>query len=143
MHYQKIINLIENTPNQPSKFRKKHWLEVNDESRGTYSVNSQNKFKTSMLKSILYDNSNAYILVSAILAVPNTSAAGVAAKNRKNIIIKNCALFTNCIREINNMQIDNTTDNDIVMSMYTSIAYNDNNLKHLEVYGITTEMKHF
>ena len=31
MEYQKTINLLENTPNQPSKFRTKSWVEVNDE----------------------------------------------------------------------------------------------------------------
>ena len=41
MEYQKIINLLENTPNQPSKFRTKKWVEVDDESRGTYNVNSR------------------------------------------------------------------------------------------------------
>ena len=40
MEYQKIINLLKNTPNQTSKFRTKNWVEVNDESRGTYNVNS-------------------------------------------------------------------------------------------------------
>ena len=61
MEYQKIINLLENPPNQPSKFRTKNWVEVNYESRGTYNVNSQIKFKTSMLSSILCDYSDAYI----------------------------------------------------------------------------------
>ena len=51
MEYQKIANLIEDTSNQPSKFRTKNWVEINDESRGTYNVNSQIKFKTTMLKS--------------------------------------------------------------------------------------------
>ena len=36
MEYQKIINLLENRPNQPTKFRTKKWVEINDESRGTY-----------------------------------------------------------------------------------------------------------
>ena len=45
MEYQKTINLLESTPNQPSKFRTKTWVEVNDESRETYNVNSQIKFK--------------------------------------------------------------------------------------------------
>ena len=53
MEYQKIINLLENTPNQLSKFRAINWVEVNDESCGTYNVNSQPKFKTSMLWSSL------------------------------------------------------------------------------------------
>ena len=40
MKYQKIINLLGNTPNQPPKFRTKNRVEINDESRGTYNVNS-------------------------------------------------------------------------------------------------------
>ena len=40
MEYQKIIHLLENTPNQLSKLRIKNWDEVNDESRGTYNINS-------------------------------------------------------------------------------------------------------
>ena len=43
MEYQKIINLLDNTPSQPSKFRTKSWVKVNDESRGTYNVNTQIK----------------------------------------------------------------------------------------------------
>ena len=90
MEYQKIINLLGNTPNQPSKFRTGNWVEVNDESHRTYNFNSQIKFKTSMWRSSLYDDSDAYILVSATITFPNTT---VAAGNRKNIIIKNCAPF--------------------------------------------------
>ena len=39
MEYQKITNLIDDTSNQPSKFRTKNWVEINDESRGAYKVN--------------------------------------------------------------------------------------------------------
>ena len=38
MEYQKIENLISDTSNQPSKFRTRNWVEINDESRGAYSV---------------------------------------------------------------------------------------------------------
>ena len=126
MEYQKIIHLLENTPNQLSKFRTKNRIEVNDESCGTYNVNSNIKFKTSMLRSSLCDYSDAYIHVSATITVPNTAAAGAAAHNRKNIIIKNCAPFTNCISEINNTQIDNAKDIDIVTPMYNLIEYSHN-----------------
>ena len=34
MEYQKIANLIDDTSNQPSKFRTKYWAEINDQSRG-------------------------------------------------------------------------------------------------------------
>ena len=48
MKYPKLISLLENTPNQPTKFRTKNWVEIND-LHGTYSTNSQIKLKTSML----------------------------------------------------------------------------------------------
>ena len=50
MEYQKIANLLDNTSNQPSKFRTKNWVEINDESRGTYT-GSDIKFKTTVLRS--------------------------------------------------------------------------------------------
>ena len=131
MEYQKIANLIDdNTLNQPSKFRTRNRIEINDESRGAYNVNSQIKFKTTMLKSSLCDYSDAYILVKGTISVNNTAAAGAAANNtNKKIIFKNCASFTNCISEINNTQIDNAKDIDIVMPMYNLIEYSDNHAK--------------
>ena len=46
MEYQKFLNLLDNTNNQPPKFRTKNRVEVNDDARGTYSKNSQIKFKS-------------------------------------------------------------------------------------------------
>ena len=63
MEYQKILNLLDNTPNQSSKFRTKKWIEINDYSRGRYNVDSQIKFKTTMLKLSLCGYSDAYIIV--------------------------------------------------------------------------------
>ena len=37
---EKIINLLDNTPNQPSKSRIKNWIDINDESRGMYDANN-------------------------------------------------------------------------------------------------------
>ena len=48
-----MINLLDNTPNQPTKFRIKNWVERNDDSRGTCNTNSKIKFQTSMLRSSL------------------------------------------------------------------------------------------
>ena len=39
MEYQKIIKLLDNTRDKPSKFRKKNWVEINDNSLGTYNTN--------------------------------------------------------------------------------------------------------
>ena len=131
MEYQKIANLIDdNTLNQPSKFRSRNWIEINDESRGVYNVNSQIKFKTTMLKSSLCDYSDVYILVKGTISVNNTAAQGTAANNTdEKVIFKNCAPFTNCISEINNTQIDNAKDIDIVTPMYNLIEYSDNYAK--------------
>ena len=131
MEYQKIANLIDdNTLNQPSKFRTRKWVEINDESRGAYNVNSQIKFKTTMLKSSLCDYSDAYILVKGTISINNTAAQGAVANNiNKKVIFKNCATFTNCISEINNTQIDNSKDIDIVMPIYNLIEYSDNYAK--------------
>ena len=54
MEYQKIENLLNDESNEPSKFRTRNWVEINDESRGTYTSNDT-KFKLSMLRSILCD----------------------------------------------------------------------------------------
>ena len=73
MEYQKMIFFLENRPNQPATFRTKNWVEINDDSRGTYNINSQIKFKTFMLRSSLCDYSDAYILVSGTIT---TTGAG-------------------------------------------------------------------
>ena len=96
--------MLDNTPSQPAKFRTKYWVEINDDSRGKYNINSQIKFKNSMLRSRLCDYSDVYILVSG------------------NIIVRNCAPFTNCRSETNNKKIDNAN----VMPMYDLIEYSDN-----------------
>ena len=35
MEYQKIANLLDDASNQPSTFKTKKWVEINDESRET------------------------------------------------------------------------------------------------------------
>ena len=133
MEYQKIANLIDDdASNKPSKFRTRNWVEINDESRGAYNVNSQIKFKIAMLKSSLCDYSDAYILAKGKITIAgagNDVAARQADERNKGVVFKNCAPFINCISEINNTQIDNAKDIDIVMSMYNLIEYSDNYAK--------------
>ena len=59
MEHQKIINLLDDTTNQPSKFRIKNWVEINDESWGMYNASNQIKCKTLMIRSNLCDYSDA------------------------------------------------------------------------------------
>ena len=68
MEYQKISNLLENTSDNLSKFRTRNWVEINDDSRGTYT-NADIKFKSTMLKSNLCDYANAYIFVKGAITI--------------------------------------------------------------------------
>ena len=88
MEYQKIINLLDNTTNQPSKFRTRNWVKINNESRRTYNANSDIKFKTSMIRSNLCDYSDAHIHVKATITVPNTPAAAASVNNPKLLIMQ-------------------------------------------------------
>ena len=125
MEYQKIANLLDDASNQPSKFKTRNWVEINDESRETYNVNSQRKVKTTMPKSSLWDYGDAYILVKGTITVNSAAAAADADANNtnKNVKFKNCALFANCISEIYDTQVDNAKDIDIIMPLYNLLEY--------------------
>ena len=136
MKYQKIINLLDNASNQPSKFRTKNCVEINDLSNETYNTSAQIKFKTTMLKSSFRDYSDTYTLIKGNITVNNSAAADADANNiNRKVIFKNCAPFTDWISEISNTQVDNAKYIDIVIPMYNLIEYSDIIQKHLEAYG--------
>ena len=74
MEYRKIINILDDTANQLSKFRTRNWVEINDESKWKYDNNSIIRFKTSIIRSHLWNYGDAYILVRGTITVPNTAA---------------------------------------------------------------------
>ena len=125
MEFQKIINLLNNTQNETSKLKTRNWVETNNESRGTYNVSNQIKFKTSMIRSSSCDYSDAYILVSGTITITRAGADDAAKRadeKNKGVIFKNCAPFTDCISQINNTQIDNAKDIGVLMPMYNLIV---------------------
>ena len=126
MEDKKIINLLDNAPNQPSKFRTKNWVELNDESRVTYPIDSHIKFKTIMLKSSLCNYGHPFLLVKGRTTVNNTGTAAAPTNSNKKVIFKNCTQFTDCIFEIKNTQVDNAKQIDIVMPMHNLIEYSNN-----------------
>ena len=100
-----MINVLDNTPNQPSKFRTKHSVKINYDSQRTYDSNSQIKFKTLMLKSSLRDYADVYILVSGTITVSEAGgkdAAKDSYRNNKQQIFKTLESLIDCIAEINN-----------------------------------------
>ena len=73
----KIIILLDDTTNQPSKFRARNWVEINNESPGDQNDDGKNKyntednnknikFKTSMIRSSLCDYNDTYIVVKEL-----------------------------------------------------------------------------
>ena len=100
------MNLLDKAPNQPTKFRIKNWVEIDDDASGTYNTNIQIKVKTSMF--------DAYIRVSW-----RHIRAGAAANNtNEKVIFKNFATVTDYMSKINNTQVDRAQDIDAVMLMY-------------------------
>ena len=89
--------MIDNTPNQLSKFRTKTWIEINGQSRGVYNTNSDIRFKTTVLKFSLCDYSDGYILVKG--TITSTEAGDDAAarqedERNKGIIFKKlCPIY--------------------------------------------------
>ena len=79
-----------------------------------------------MLKSSSCEYSHTYIAVKGTITVPNTRTATAPSNKNKEVVFKNCAPFTDCIREINNLQIDQAKDIDAVMKTNNLIESSEN-----------------
>ena len=96
MEYQKIINLLGNSPDQVPRFVTKKWVEIYDESGGTYNVNKEIRFKTPMLRSDLCDY-DAYVVVRGKINPTNPNNNSYD----KKCALKNNVPFFSCITKIN------------------------------------------
>ena len=82
-----------------------------------------------MIRSNLYDYSNAYIPVCGTITIAGAGTDDPAKQvdERNNgVIFKNCALFTDFISKINNTQINNAKDIDVGMPIYNLVEYYNN-----------------
>ena len=68
METQKIVNLLNASGNESSKFATRKWYIINDQNNGEYGEEDENgatiKFETKVIKSSLCDYSDAYVLVT-------------------------------------------------------------------------------
>ena len=119
METQKIINLLNSTENEYSKFVTKKWCVIDSELKGNYSQENPIKFLTNLLESSVCDYPDAYILVTG-----NTNVAG--GNNNTKVAFKNCSPFRKCRIEINETFIDEADFINITMPMYNLIEYSDN-----------------
>ena len=123
MEYKKIINLLSNiSGNQLPKYVTKKWIEIYDESDGTYNVNKDVKLKTPQLGSDLCDWNDASIVVTGKIILTNSNNAAYD----KKLTLKNNAPFFNSVVRINNILIDDCTDLDIVCNLFSLLYYSKN-----------------
>ena len=102
---------------EESKFATKKWYVIDSQTaKDKYNQSNSIRFETETIKSSLCDYSDAFILVTGDIIV--------TAGNYTDVAFKNCASFSACKIEVNDVFIDEA--NHIYMSMYNLISYSDN-----------------
>ena len=123
METQKIVNLLNNSDSESSKFATRKWYITNVQKNGQYGRGNENdstiKFETKVIKPNLCDYSNVYILVTGDIKVADVAA-------NTNVAFKNCAPFTRCVTHINYEHVETAENLNIIMPMYNLIEYSDN-----------------
>ena len=119
METQKIVNLLNGSDNENSKFSTKKWYIIDSESNGNYSHHNPIIFLTKSIESSFCDYSDAYTLLTGNITVTANNLA-------TQVIFKNCAPFENCFTEIDGTLIDEADLINITMPMYNLIEYSDN-----------------
>ena len=119
METQKIINLLNNTENEYSKFATKKLQIIDSESKGNYSNQNPIRFLTNSLESSLRNYFDAYILVTGNITV-------TGGNNNTKVAFKNYAPFNKCRTEINETFADEADIINITMPMYNLLEYSDN-----------------
>ena len=132
METQKIVNLLNGSDNEYTKFATKKWYVTDSESKGAYSHENPIKFATKSVESSLCDCSDAHILVTGNIAV-------TGGDNNIKVAFKNCAPFRKCRIEINETFVDDVEHINIAMPMYNLTEYSDNYPDTSGVYGSLKE----
>ena len=114
-----ILNLLNDSDNENSKFATKKWYIIHSESKGNYLPKTEIKFLTRSLESSLCDYSDAHILVTRTINV-------TGGDNNTKVAFKNCTPFKKCRTEINETFVDDAEHINIAMPMYNLIEYSDN-----------------
>ena len=122
---RKLINLLNDSDNANSKFAKKKWNLIDNESKGNYSHHNPIKALTKSIESSLSNYSDPYILVTGNINITGGDA-------NKKVALKHCAPFKDCRTEINDTFVDYAAFINITMPMYNLIEYSDN---YSDTYG--------
>ena len=119
METQKIINLLNDSSNEESKFATKKWYVIDSQTtKGKYKQGDTIKFETETIKSSLCDCSDTFILV--------TDNIIVEADNNTDVAFKNCPPFSTCRTKINDVFVNEANHIYIAKFMYNMIESSDN-----------------
>ena len=130
METQQIINLLNDSNNEESKFATKMWYVIDSKTeKGKYRHGDTIKFETETTTSSVCNYSDAFILVTRNITV--------TANDDTNVRFKNYAPFSKCKTIINDVFVDQVNHIYIAITMYNLIQYSDN-------YSDTSEsFRHF
>ena len=131
METQKIVNLLNGSGNDDSRFATKKWYIIDSESNGNYSQNDEIKFLTRSIESSLCDYSDAYILVTGNVTVTRTIAGNPVQRKKPlnaatQVVFKVFAPFEKCSTEIDGTLIDEANFINTTMPMYNLIENSGN-----------------
>ena len=115
MKTQKIVNLLNGSDNENTKFATKKWCVI----------------LTKSIESSLFNYSDAYILVTGNITVTRAIAGNPVQRKRPinaatQVVFKDFALCEKCSTEIDGTLIDEASFINITMPMYNLIEYSDN-----------------
>ena len=121
MEYQKTIDLLDTAPSTMLRFNIKKWIEIHDQSGGTYNARKQIRFKMFIPRSDLCQYSDAYIVVKGTITV---TWANNRERTNRDLVLKPNAPFISCISKI--MAFSLTEYLDVLMRTYNLIEFNKN-----------------
>ena len=114
METQKIVNLLNNSDKEYSKFATRKWYIISDQNNRQYrrgnAIDSTIEFETKDIAPNLCDYSDAYILVTGDIKTTNIAA-------NTNLAFKNCAPFTRFATHMNDEHVETAEKLDIIMPM--------------------------
>ena len=119
METQKIVNLLNGSEKEYSKFVTDKWHVIDSESRGNYAHDDPINVLAKSIESSLCDYSDVYVLVTGNIAVRQ-------ADNNTKLGFKNYTPFRKCRTEINKTFVDEAEHINIAMPINNLIEYSDN-----------------
>ena len=130
METQKIINFLNDSSNEESKFATKKWYVIDSQTtKGKYKQGDVIKIETETIKSSLCDYSDAFILVTGNITVDGDNNTDVRLKIVHHFLHIQQRLMT---------FVDKANHIYIAMPMYNLIEYSDN---HSDTSGSLWQFK--